>query len=750
MKKIILALISVCLTISFVLAEETAQVQAPPAELVVDNFDKGRTMGLFEDRITTLGTFHGTWARRPSWTVMTKSAQERMGSTGMGLAIEFDKKEGWCGWYTLLGGADVTSYNTLSFWVKGAEGGERFDIGMADKTMQDLEIDSVYAGPITAFLPNGVTKDWQQVKVPLAKIGSEIDLSSMGSIVFWFKYEGRGKIYVEDVKFITDPDIGKIADYNFPAAGKDVKVPRSLWVWKYDVVENPKHRMEMFKLCDRTNVTTMYLYFGSTPTEEGEEYRKKLAEFLKESHAKGIKIEALTGNPVWSLKEYHKMALDWVKGFLEFNKGRPEDERVDGVSLDVEPYLTQEWNTKKEEIKGDYLEFLKKCRQLIDSYKEEFVFGMAIPFFYDREDDGAFEEEIFKYIDYAALMDYYDTTQDIVDKARFHIDMANRMKKKIVIGVETQNLVEMKQGKPRNTFFEEGWEDMERALQKTAEVYKNEASFGGFAIHCCYSYRTLTRGRNVPTRERPADIYMIASNPRSNKNIKIDGDLSEWDTSTPFKIEYKDNVVYGQGAWLGIKDLNIKFYSMWDEAALYFAFEVTDDQLIQEKTGADMWEGDHIELWLDADLYGDYNEAMNSNDDFQFGFSPGNFKNIKPELIIWTPPIKDELKAKAEIGAKKMKEGYNVEVRIPSGLLFYEDFKRIGVEPTGTKESGKIHFAYKLEGDSVLSLHKGFRLGISIDPSDGDNKNIPQESLMSSSTNRVWGDPTTFGILELK
>ena len=72
---------------------------------------------------------------------------------------------------------------------------------------------------------------------------------------------------------------------------------------------------------------------------------------------------------------------------------------------------------------------------------------------------------------------------------------------------------------------------------------------------------------------------------------------------------------------------------MWDAGNLYLAFDITDDVLVQEKTGGDMWEGDHVEFWLDADLLGDYTEMVNSGDDFQFGFSPGNFRNLKPEVL---------------------------------------------------------------------------------------------------------------------
>jgi hypothetical protein len=158
---------------------------------------------------------------------------------------------------------------------------------------------------------------------------------------------------------------------------------------------------------------------------------------------------------------------------------------------------------------------------------------------------------------------------------------------------------------------------------------------------------------------------------------------------------------------------------MWDEGSLYFAFYITDDKIVQEKQGNDMWEGDHVELWLDIDLEGDYNEAINSNDDIQFGFTAGDFNNLTPQAHIWTPSSKAGHKSAIKIAAVKTDSGYIIEASISADLF-------------DTK------------------LQKGAKFGISIDPSDTDDTALPQKVLMSSSSDRVWGDPTTFGVLELQ
>jgi len=702
--------------------EKTAQVSAKdqtkkPDVIVVDNFDKGKTSGVFYERANTIGAYQGTWARRPSYTIITKSAEQRRGDKGMGLTIDYKKEGGWCGWYSLLNGVDITGYNCLSFWVKGDKGQEKFDIGLADSAMQDLQIDAVYAGPVDLFLPAGVTTDWQEVKVPLARLGSQINLSSMGSLVLWFKYEGKGRIYIDDVIFKNDAEVQKIQEENAPRATRDPKHPRALWVWKLDPVNNIRSRKELLELCANTAIETIYLYFGEFDQKCETDYCNNLAEFLRLAHRQNLKVEGLTGDPVWSLEKNHKACLDWVKNFLEYNKARPPEERIDGVSLDVEPYLTTEWQIERAVIKAQYLKLLETVRALIDSYQQDFRLGVAIPSPYS--DEGDFETKILGFVDYIALMDYYDEADKIIEKGIYHVELATKLGKKVIIGVETQDLISMHQGERRFTFFEEGWLKMEEELEKVKQAFSKYPGFEGFAIHCDYSYILLQKHKNVPTRLRKEeDVYTLYAT-LAPSPIALNGDLTPFKTPA-ISLDKPKYVVYGKENWQGESDLSAKAYLAWDAANLYLAFAITDNVILQKWTKGDMWQGDHVELWIDSDLEGDYGETVNSSDDFQIGLSPGNFKDLPAEVFVWTPSLRDEVLKKIEVFSKKTDTGYIIELKMP------------------------------VEALKADALKKGMKMGVMIDPSDCDDEGQPQKTLMSSSPNRAWGDPTTFGVLELK
>ncbi|MDD4879152.1 MAG: sugar-binding protein, partial [Candidatus Omnitrophica bacterium] len=128
---------------------------------------------------------------------------------------------------------------------------------------------------------------------------------------------------------------------------------------------------------------------------------------------------------------------------------------------------------------------------------------------------------------------------------------------------------------------------------------------------------------------------------------------------------------------------------------------------------------------------------MNSEDDFQIGLSPGNFSDIPPEVYIWTPNVRINYKDIVEVKSSKTADGYVIEARIPKEVLF-----------SGLAEIEKEE--HKTTSSLPSKFESGLKFGVSVDASDTDDAALPQKLLMSSSKERIWGDPTTFGILELK
>jgi len=212
----------------------------------------------------------------------------------------------------------------------------------------------------------------------------------------------------------------------------------------------------------------------------------------------------------------------------------------------------------------------------------------------------------------------------------------------------------------------------------------------------------------------------------------IDGKLDDW-AGVPQAdvIEQAEYVGYKESekiTWDGPKDLNGTAYLGWDDQSLYIAVHVTDDVIQQRKRGADLWLGDHIELWLDMQVQPDFDEAVPSSDDFQLGFSPGaRDGSTQADMVIWVPSAdllpRKEYIDKIGYATAFTDDGYIIEAQIPWRLL------------------------------GNLAPRTGQVLGISIQLSDTDSPGRDAQEMMMASSPRtvaVWGDPTLFNNLILE
>jgi len=196
----------------------------------------------------------------------------------------------------------------------------------------------------------------------------------------------------------------------------------------------------------------------------------------------------------------------------------------------------------------------------------------------------------------------------------------------------------------------------------------------------------------------------------------IDGDLSEW-TSTAYTAN--QTAPYAGDNWTGTADLSATFYIGWDTQYLYLGVSRTDDQFAQISYGRYMYRGDDVEIQLDVDLDGDFASTLVSSDDFQLGFSPGNFGSLEPEAYRWYPRSLESYLTSVTVAAVQTSAGYDLEARIPWSV--------VGIAPA--------------EG-----THYGFALALS----DNDQAGVSTwQSMVTNVSTRRVADPTTWGTLIL-
>ena len=427
------------------------------------------------DIFNEVGGGYNQFAKSPSKATLHAVNDVYRGSGGRSLRIDYDKQpDGFCGaWVHLFDFetpanervfVDTEMYPYVSFWVKGAKGGEQFNVQMADPEWLAME-DSVSAGPVEAYLPDGVTTEWQEVVVPFDDFG----LSEYKAAVFTLNFteQGSGSVYIDDLTFKKTPD----AEVAFTDAPKyedqeiNPDLVRVMWVWHTKTIApDPEQVKELIDFSNAHKINEFFLQvvYHFDTDDDGKtivviEDQEHLENLIKECTKNGIKIHALDGYPEFALTEFHHKPLAFVQAIIDYNNTVDKDAQFYGVHLDNEPYQIMGFDgPARESILTQYLELNQKIMDLIKSEGSDMVYGPDIPMWWDeavpptvatfngvRKDVAKHTIDI---VDNVGIMDYRDFAggvDGIVKHGQGEIDYADKVGKKVYIGVETFKYVPM-------------------------------------------------------------------------------------------------------------------------------------------------------------------------------------------------------------------------------------------------------------------------------------------------------------------
>jgi hypothetical protein len=388
--------------------------EVPSKVLVVDDFNSGTQ--------NSLGGYFNKFEGGSSSATVGPTVDFFRGDAGMSLGIQANKAEtGFCGaWIHFFDFRaedkeyfDAGDYRYLSFWVKGAEGGEEFVVKLADKRWVELE-DAMLVGPVGEFLEGGVQTTWSEVLIPFRKIRG-VDLGELAGITFDFATEGRHEVFIDDIAFKTDREVlTPLTSATGPSepesernsATKRSVPPRVAWAWSVDEILNNVDGLQtrLFEFCERENVDRLWLQvptryvpdvdFDYTAVDGMPEgfrvelrHEDKLRAFIRKAHKRGIKVEALDGYPEFAQKEYHFVPLAIVDAIIDYNRRVAPEERYAGVHFDNEPYLIVGWHdpVRREKILREFIELNLECQRRIHE-NSDMIYGIDIPFWWSATD----------------------------------------------------------------------------------------------------------------------------------------------------------------------------------------------------------------------------------------------------------------------------------------------------------------------------------------------------------------------------
>lgn len=236
------------------------------------------------------------------------------------------------------------------------------------------------------------------------------------------------------------------------------KHEKTTWIWDASSLKNSEPLLSFF---EKQKVADVYVQVDSSVSDS------IYQSFIQKAHEQDIRVHALDGSP-----DYTERDLD---AFL--NRIRPLD--WDGIHLDIEPYLSNEWKSDQKKAVSRYEGLIK---QAADS---GWTLGADIPFWYDEVSASTGEtlaEFVIQHADYTVIMAYRDSAEKIMDVSAKERAIGRTLEKKVLIAVETISGPEAE----GISFFGKSAAYFEREL-KTLE---NECGCQ-VAVHHAESWKTL-------------------------------------------------------------------------------------------------------------------------------------------------------------------------------------------------------------------------------------------------------------------
>ncbi len=230
-------------------------------------------------------------------------------------------------------------------------------------------------------------------------------------------------------------------------------------------------------------------------------------------------------------------------------------------------------------------------------------------------------------------------------------------------------------------------------------------------------------GGSTVVAAAPTRTVTVAARPEANGifraapagALQLDGDLGDWPDANWNAIA---TVVEGGGKHKGADDASGRFQLAWTNDGLVLAVQLRDDAFRPGPPGTDMWQGDALELQLDAQLVADSTDPNASSDDFQIGIGiSGDGRTL--QSYRWLPLAIEGVIPLGGAGVTS-ESGYTIEALLPWSVL------------------------------GIAAVQGGDSYGFNLSMSDNDGNKARQESVVSASPARTtYDNPTEWGTLVL-
>lgn len=116
------------------------------------------------------------------------------------------------------------------------------------------------------------------------------------------------------------------------------------------------------------------------------------------------------------------------------------------------------------------------------------------------------------------------------------------------------------------------------------------------------------------------------------------------------------------------QDFSAIVYTLWDEQYLYFAAVVSDDHVVVQHDGKEIWQDDTMEVWCDC-RHDAVTHTLFQDDEYQLGFSPAGTGRAQAAAWVWRNPRTEPVIAAMQVASSLQPDGYILEAAVPWAAL---------------------------------------------------------------------------------
>ncbi|PVI04670.1 hypothetical protein DM02DRAFT_159330 [Periconia macrospinosa] len=271
---------------------------------------------------------------------------------------------------------------------------------------------------------------------------------------------------------------------SLPSLTPKTQPQRAVWLWNSDIIKDDTAVSKFFSTASAPSnkFTTVYALIDRDMGNDAWQ------SFVSKCNSSGIAVEGLMGDSQWILGRTSddgptfQHSLDWIK---QYQASVPDNAKLAGIHLDVEPWGLDGWEANKDEYVGELVSIVGKT---VEAGK---ALGLPVaadlPFWANTVDceDTKLDAYMAKKLDSITFMTYRASPLDLLDVASPVLKTVSGLGKKAYVSVETASNVADASlisyaGKALGTLVDD--------LSKVEQLAMAHSGFSGIAVH---DYKSL-------------------------------------------------------------------------------------------------------------------------------------------------------------------------------------------------------------------------------------------------------------------